>query len=141
LIFIVALVVRTAVLSIYKINWDRSHPRLKKRETYLRKLGLHHKINLSLDPLSWKDLVVISCSGMRGIVSLAIALAVPITLSDGRPFPERDMIIFLTITVVILMLIIQGLGLYPLLRFLKLDYKAEQEQTAELSQKSAHDDE
>jgi CPA1 family monovalent cation:H+ antiporter len=126
LIFAVALAVRAVVLSVYKINLDRSYPRFKKGETYFEKFG---RIKLSLDPLSWKDLIVISCSGMRGIVSLAIALAIPVTLADGRLFPERDMIIFLTITVVILMLIIQGLGLYPLLRFLKLDYEAEHDQT------------
>jgi Na+/H+ antiporter len=55
--------------------------------------------------------LVISWAGMRGIVSLAIAIALPTTLDDGRPFPMRNEIIFLTIAVVLLSLLGQGLSL------------------------------
>lgn len=54
---------------------------------------------------------IISWAGMRGIVSLAIAIGVPETLDDGRPFPMRNDIIFLTIAVVVLSLVGQGLTL------------------------------
>ena len=55
--------------------------------------------------------LIISWAGMRGIVSLAIAIALPTTLDDGRPFPMRNDIIFLTIAVVVLSLLGQGLTL------------------------------
>ena len=63
---------------------------------------------------------VISWCGMRGIVSLAAALALPIELHDGSPFPYRDLIIFLTFTVITVTLVVQGLTLAPLIRRLKL---------------------
>jgi len=54
---------------------------------------------------------IISWAGMRGIVSLAIAIGLPETLDNGRPFPMRNDIIFLTIAVVVLSLVGQGLTL------------------------------
>src|SRR5688572_25777195 len=63
---------------------------------------------------------VISWCGMRGIVSLAAALALPIELADGAPFPHRDLIVFLTFTVITVTLVVQGLTLAPLIRRLKL---------------------
>jgi CPA1 family monovalent cation:H+ antiporter len=58
--------------------------------------------------------------GMRGIVSLAAALALPQTLEDGSAFPERDLIIFLTFVVIAVTLVLQGLTLTPLIRMLKV---------------------
>ena len=63
---------------------------------------------------------VISWCGMRGIVSLAAALALPIELADGAPFPHRDLIVFLTFTVITVTLVVQGLTLAPLISRLKL---------------------
>ena len=60
-----------------------------------------------------------SWSGMRGAVSLAAALAVPITISGGR-FEERDLILFLTFAVILATLVLQGLTLGPLIRSLRL---------------------
>jgi CPA1 family monovalent cation:H+ antiporter len=57
---------------------------------------------------------------MRGIVSLAAALALPTTLPNGDPFPARDLIIFLTFFVIAATLIGQGLTLTPLIRKLKV---------------------
>jgi CPA1 family monovalent cation:H+ antiporter len=57
---------------------------------------------------------------MRGIVSLAAALALPATLPNGDPFPARDLIIFLTFFVIAATLIGQGLTLAPLIRRLKV---------------------
>ena len=57
---------------------------------------------------------------MRGVVSLAAALALPTVLRDGSPFPHRGMIIFLTFCVIIVTLVLQGLTLPPLIRFLGL---------------------
>lgn len=55
--------------------------------------------------------LIITWSGMRGIVSLAIAIALPITLENGGPFPMRNEIIFLSIGVVLFSLLGQGLSL------------------------------
>jgi CPA1 family monovalent cation:H+ antiporter len=65
--------------------------------------------------------IVVGWTGMRGIVSLAAALALPATLSDGRTFAERPLIVFLAYAVILLTLIIPTITLPPLLRFLKLE--------------------
>ncbi|HZY81167.1 MAG TPA: Na+/H+ antiporter [Cyclobacteriaceae bacterium] len=62
---------------------------------------------------------IISWSGMRGIVSLAIAIGLPTTLEDGTPFPLRNEIIFLSIAVVLFSLLGQGLTLPWVVRKLK----------------------
>lgn len=67
-----------------------------------------------------RELAIISWCGMRGIVSLAAALALPATLPDGTPFPGRDLIVFLTFFVIGATLIGQGLTLAPLIRRLKV---------------------
>ena len=61
--------------------------------------------------LDFKSSLIISWSGMRGIVSLAIAIGLPKTLVDGSPFPERSPIIFISVAVVLFTLIGQGLSL------------------------------
>jgi CPA1 family monovalent cation:H+ antiporter len=53
---------------------------------------------------------------MRGVVSLAAALALPAVLADGSPFPHRDLIVFLTFCVIFVTLVLQGLTLPPLIR-------------------------
>ncbi|TXF79504.1 Na+/H+ antiporter [Chryseobacterium sp.] len=63
---------------------------------------------------SWKTPVIMGWSGMRGVVSLAAALSIPLTLEDGSPFPQRNLILFITFVVILLTLVVQGLTL-PLL--------------------------
>ena len=60
--------------------------------------------------------LVIAWGGMRGAVSLAVALAVPFTTDAGEPFPQRDLIIFLTFAVIFFTLVVQGLSLPALIR-------------------------
>jgi CPA1 family monovalent cation:H+ antiporter len=60
---------------------------------------------------------VVAWSGMRGVVSLAAAMALPFTIQGGQPFPHRDLIIFLTFCVIFATLVIQGLTLRPLIRW------------------------
>ncbi|MER7052327.1 Na+/H+ antiporter [Streptomyces sp. NPDC000351] len=69
--------------------------------------------------LSWKGPFVIGWAGMRGVVSLAIAFSIPLTVHGGEPFPERDLLLFLTFTTVIGTLVVQGVTLPPLIRLLK----------------------
>ena len=57
-------------------------------------------------------------SGMRGAVSLAVALALPLTTDTGDRFPDRDLILFLTFAVIFCTLVVQGLSLPPLIRHL-----------------------
>src|SRR5213592_2780702 len=76
------------------------------------------------------EVFIIGWCGMRGIVSLAAALALPQTLEDGNAFPERDLIIFLTFVVIAVTLVLQGLTLKPLIRMLKVgrDWSLQEEQ-------------
>ena len=57
---------------------------------------------------------------MRGVVSLAAALALPTQIDDGNFFPHRDLIIFLTFVVILVTLVVQGLTLGPIIRSVKL---------------------
>jgi CPA1 family monovalent cation:H+ antiporter len=73
------------------------------------------------DPVpSWRAKAVIAWSGMRGAVSLAAALALPLTTDAGEGFPDRQLIIFLTFGVIFTTLVLQGLTLSPLIRALDL---------------------
>lgn len=56
--------------------------------------------------------------GMRGGLSLAAVLALPLTLADGAPFPQRDLVIFFTFGVILMTLVGQGLSLGPIIRLL-----------------------
>ncbi len=69
----------------------------------------------------WRGPLVLGWSGMRGVVSLAAALSIPLTLSDGTAFPQRNLIIFITFTVILVTLIVQGLTLPWLIRWLRLE--------------------
>ena len=65
-----------------------------------------------------KMIPVIAWSGMRGVVSMAAALALPLTIQGDIPFPNRDLIIFLTFCVIFSTLVIQGLTLRPIVKML-----------------------
>ncbi len=67
---------------------------------------------------SWAFVFVIGWSGMRGIVSLAAALAVPLRDAAGNPFPARSEILFITFCVIIATLVFQGLSLIPIIKWL-----------------------
>lgn len=64
--------------------------------------------------------MIVGWSGMRGAVSLAAALAIPLEGTAGEPFPERDLIIFLTFGVIFATLVLQGLTLPALIRRLEV---------------------
>jgi CPA1 family monovalent cation:H+ antiporter len=73
------------------------------------------------DPMPpWSAVFLLSWTGMRGIVSLAAALALPLTTTAGAPFPSRDEIIVITFQVILATLVVQGLTLSPLIRRLRL---------------------
>lgn len=70
----------------------------------------------------WQNVLVVGWVGMRGVVSLATALAIPMTVFDGSAFPMRDEILFITIAVILFTLVGQGLTLPFLLRRLPLAF-------------------
>jgi CPA1 family monovalent cation:H+ antiporter len=59
----------------------------------------------------WKLPLLLGWTGMRGVVSLAAALAIPITMQNGAPFPYRNLVLFITFMVILLTLLTQGLTL------------------------------
>ncbi|GAB4025945.1 Na+/H+ antiporter [Spirosoma gilvum] len=59
----------------------------------------------------WLIPLLLGWTGMRGVVSLAAALAIPITLDNGSAFPQRNLILFITFVVILLTLVVQGLTL------------------------------
>lgn len=67
-----------------------------------------------------KNALIEAWSGLRGAVSLAAALAIPVTLANGTPFPHRDFIIFVTFTVILVTLVGGGLTLPALVRLMNL---------------------
>lgn len=68
----------------------------------------------------WKGPLLIGWSGMRGVVSLAAALSIPVQLSANTAFPQRNLILFITFVVILLTLLIQGLTLPFLIRKINL---------------------
>jgi monovalent cation/hydrogen antiporter len=69
---------------------------------------------------TWKNVLVVAWTGTRGVISLAAALALPLLLEDGTPFPKRHSIIFLAFVVIFVTLVVQGLSLPLLIRWLKI---------------------
>lgn len=92
-------------------------------------------------PLHWKEIAVISWTGMRGVVSLASALAIPLALNNGHPFPQRDMILFITFCVIFLTLVGQGITLPYLIKSLNIpqDNTSEKQEELEARQYIAQD--
>ena len=71
-------------------------------------------------PTSWKNVLIVAWTGTRGVVSLATALALPLTLQNGSPFPQRNAILLLAFIVILVTLVVQGLTLPLLIRLLKI---------------------
>jgi monovalent cation/hydrogen antiporter len=69
----------------------------------------------------WRNVAIVAWTGMRGVISLAAALALPFQTVSGVPFPGRDLIIFLTFCVILATLVVQGLSLPALIRALGLE--------------------
>jgi CPA1 family monovalent cation:H+ antiporter len=83
------------------------------------------------DPrLRWEYVAIVAWTGMRGVVSLAAAMALPLTKADGTPFPGRDLILFITFVIIFTTLVVQGLSLPPFIRWagLKDDGTIEREE-------------
>jgi CPA1 family monovalent cation:H+ antiporter len=66
---------------------------------------------------SWPVPAVVSWAGTRGVVPLAAALSIPLTTADGAPLPQRDLVLVLAASAIVISLIVQGFTLEPLARF------------------------
>ena len=114
IITIVALLTRMIRIFLQKINLQKSFLKNDKKK---RKISEHALLDS-------KNSFIIAWSGMRGIVSLAIALGLPKLLPDGTPFPERNAIVFISVAVVLLTIVGQGLSLPWIVK--KLNIKEEE---------------
>jgi Na+/H+ antiporter len=85
--------------------------------TYLPRLLSSRVRENEVAPLP-RNVLIVGWAGMRGVVSLAAALALPFFVDGGGPFPERDLVIFLTFSVILATLVGQGLTLPLLIRWL-----------------------
>lgn len=89
----------------------------------------------------WRGPLVIGWAGMRGVVSLAAALSIPVYLSSGAAFPQRNLILFITFMVILLTLIVQGLSLPLVIKWVNIqntkDHLPEKEQQLLVKKKLA----
>jgi len=111
LITITALLLRMARVFLQQINLERAFVKTKGKVPREALLDL-------------KTCMIVSWSGMRGIVSIALAIGLPVTLSNGDAFPERGPIIFISMAVVLFTIIGQGLTLPSLIRKLRRNEEA-----------------
>ncbi|HEY4786333.1 MAG TPA: Na+/H+ antiporter [Bacteroidales bacterium] len=78
-------------------------------------------ITVADDNPGWKEPLVLGWAGMRGVVSLAAALSIPLFVNKGQLFPYRDLILFITFVVILTTLVFQGLTLPWIIRKVKLE--------------------
>jgi monovalent cation/hydrogen antiporter len=71
----------------------------------------------------WRNPLIVGWAGMRGVVSLAAALSIPILITEGQPFPYRNLILFITFIVILVTLVFQGLTLPWVIRKIKPEDK------------------
>ncbi|MCW2928925.1 MAG: Na+/H+ antiporter [Thermoleophilia bacterium] len=73
------------------------------------------------DPRTTRIAALVGWIGMRGSVSLAAALALPTTIEGGGPFPDRDLVVFLAFSVIVVTLVVQGMSLGRVVEWLGLE--------------------
>ena len=103
----------SAVVIVVRIVWVFALSSLSR--------GVREGIAGVPDASDWKEVAIIAWSGMRGAVSLAAALAIPLQTDAGAAFPERDLVLFLAFSVIVATLVLQGLALPLLIRALRLE--------------------
>ncbi|MFG2331175.1 Na+/H+ antiporter [Streptomyces sp. NPDC048604] len=82
-------------------------------------------------PTSWRESVVMWWSGMRGVASVALALAIPLRTDAGEPFPAREELVFIAFCVILGTLVVQGLTLPWLVKRLGVEADADAERSLE----------
>lgn len=76
-----------------------------------------------IEETPWKNILIVAWTGTRGVVSLATALALPLTLADGSVFPYRNIVLFLAFVVIFITLVVQGSSLPILIKMLGVEKK------------------
>lgn len=71
--------------------------------------------------VDWRNVMIVAWTGTRGVISLATALALPLTLANGQAFPQRPLILFLAFVVILVTLVLQGMTLPLLIRLLGVE--------------------
>ena len=84
---------------------------------------MSHFITVADANPGWRAPIIFGWAGMRGVVSLAAALSVPLSLSVGHPFPYRNLILFITFIVILVTLVFQGLTLPWIIRIVNMEDK------------------
>lgn len=107
----------SAVVILLRLFWTYPGANLAY---YIR----HHWLHQRYARPSNRQIFVVGWTGMRGVIALAAALSLPETLRDGSPFPQRNLIIFLTFCVILVTLVLQGLTLPWVIRKLGLAHAA-----------------
>ncbi|HSC39285.1 MAG TPA: cation:proton antiporter, partial [Chitinophagaceae bacterium] len=82
---------------------------------------ISHVITTADSRPGWRGPLIFGWAGMRGVVSLAAALSIPLHLSNGAPFPQRNMILFISFTVILVTLVFQGLTLPLVIRWVNME--------------------
>jgi monovalent cation/hydrogen antiporter len=82
-----------------------------------------HFITVADDKPGWRGPIILGWAGMRGVVSLAAALSIPLYIGEGVPFPYRNLILFITFIVILVTLVCQGLTLPWVIRKINLEDK------------------
>jgi CPA1 family monovalent cation:H+ antiporter len=113
----------SAIVIITRVAWVFPGSRLA--------LLLARRHDPGLKPARWRDVFIAGWAGLRGAVTLAAALSLPLA-AGGAPFPGRDLLIFLASSVIVITLVFNGLTLPLLIRWfgVKGDHAAEQEERA-----------
>ncbi|MGI8960114.1 MAG: Na+/H+ antiporter [Bryobacteraceae bacterium] len=114
LVFSAAVVV--LLVMVLRLAWVYS-------EAYLSSVVTRKLSNQATPLASSRGIFIVGWTGMRGVVSLAAAISLPQALESGKPFPARNMIVFLTFCVIFVTLVLQGLTLPALIRRLGLSRK------------------
>ena len=70
--------------------------------------------------VDWRQRMVSNSAGFRGAVSLAAALAVPLTTHSGAPFPDRNLIVFVVCVVILVTVVVQGSTLSDVVRWARM---------------------
>lgn len=88
-------------------------------------VAFHRALHHHSPAIAWREVTILSWAGMRGALALALALALPTVTAAGIPFPGRDLIIFVTFGVILITLLLHGLSLPLLIRWLRTPERAE----------------
>ena len=105
--------VLTLVLILLRLTWTYPGAYVA---TWIRRRFLHQEVEFP----SIRQVFLVGWTGMRGVVALAAALSLPTKLANGESFPQRNLILFLTFTVILVTLVPQGLSLPWMIRRLGL---------------------